>query len=47
MLGLFRDFQPRFVKPYADLGRDVARAAENDCREARDGTFPAAEHGVR
>jgi 3-methyl-2-oxobutanoate hydroxymethyltransferase len=28
MLGLFDDFKPRFVKQYADLGREVLRAAE-------------------
>jgi 3-methyl-2-oxobutanoate hydroxymethyltransferase len=47
MLGLFEDFRPRFVKQYADLGRDVVRAVENYCREVREGTFPAAEHGFR
>jgi len=47
MLGLFEDFRTRFVKQYADLGRDVVRAVENNCREVRDGTFPAAEHGFR
>lgn len=47
MLGLFEDVQPRFVKQYADLGRDVVKAVENYCREVRDGTFPAAEHSFR
>jgi len=47
LLGLFEDFQPRFVKQYADLGRDVVQAVEKYCREVRDGTFLAAEHGVR
>jgi 3-methyl-2-oxobutanoate hydroxymethyltransferase len=47
MLGLFEDFQPRFVKQYADLGRDVVQAVENYCREVREGLFPAAEHGFR
>jgi 3-methyl-2-oxobutanoate hydroxymethyltransferase len=47
LLGLFEDFRPRFVKQYAALGREVVRAAENYCREVRDGTFPAAEHGFR
>src|SRR5207253_2379736 len=44
MLGLFTDFQPRFVKQYADLGREVLRTAEAYCREVREGSFPAAEH---
>ncbi len=47
LLGLFEDFQPRFVKQYADLGRDVVQAVEKYCREVRDGTFPAAEHSFR
>ena len=44
MLGLFDDFKPRFVKQYADLGREVLRTAEAYCREVREGSFPAAEH---
>jgi 3-methyl-2-oxobutanoate hydroxymethyltransferase len=47
MLGLFDGLRPRFVKQYADLGRDVVRAVEAYCREVRDGTFPAAEHEFR
>src|SRR5919109_2185748 len=42
MLGLFDGVRPRFVKEYADLGREVLRAAEAYCREVREGTFPAA-----
>lgn len=47
MLGLFEDFQPRFVKQYGDLGRDMVQAVEKFCREVREGTFPAAEHAFR
>jgi 3-methyl-2-oxobutanoate hydroxymethyltransferase len=47
MLGLFEELRPRFVKQYADLGRDVVRAAEAYCREVREGAFPAEEHGFR
>jgi 3-methyl-2-oxobutanoate hydroxymethyltransferase len=47
MLGLFDDFRPRFVKQYADLGRQITRAAEAYCREVRDGSFPASEHSFR
>jgi len=47
MLGLYDDFRPRFVKQFANLGRDVACAVENYCREVRDGTFPAAQHAFR
>jgi 3-methyl-2-oxobutanoate hydroxymethyltransferase len=47
MLGLFDDIRPRFVKQYADVGKLIVRAAEDYCREVREGTFPAAEHGFR
>ncbi len=47
MLGLFDGVRPRFVKQYADLGREVVRAAEAYCREVREGAFPAEEHGFR
>jgi 3-methyl-2-oxobutanoate hydroxymethyltransferase len=47
MLGLYQDLKPRFVKQYADLGGEIVRAVEAYCREVRDGTFPAAEHGFR
>jgi 3-methyl-2-oxobutanoate hydroxymethyltransferase len=47
LLGLFSDLRPRFVKQYADLGQEVRRAVEAYCREVREGTFPAPEHGFR
>jgi len=47
MLGLFEELRPRFVKQYADLGRDLRRAVETYCREVREGIFPAAEHSFR
>jgi 3-methyl-2-oxobutanoate hydroxymethyltransferase len=47
LLGLYDDIRPRFVKQYADLGQQVRRAAEAYCREVREGSFPAAEHGFR
>jgi 3-methyl-2-oxobutanoate hydroxymethyltransferase len=47
LLGLFNDFRPRFVKRYAELGREVIRAVEQYCREVREGEFPDAEHAFR
>ena len=35
---------PRFVKKYADLRGDLAKAAQAYAAEVRDGSFPAAEH---
>lgn len=47
MLGLFEDLKPRFVKSYADLGREMVEAVENFCREVREGSFPGEEHSFR
>jgi 3-methyl-2-oxobutanoate hydroxymethyltransferase len=47
MLGLFDDLRPRFVKQYAELGRDLIQAVEGYCREVREGRFPDAEHSFR
>jgi 3-methyl-2-oxobutanoate hydroxymethyltransferase len=47
LLGLFDDIRPRFVKQYADLGRMTTQAAEEYCREVREGTFPGPEHGFK
>ena len=47
VLGLFEDFRPRFVKPYADLGREIRQAVEAYCREVREGDFPDEAHGFR
>jgi 3-methyl-2-oxobutanoate hydroxymethyltransferase len=47
MLGLFDDLRPRFVKQYADLGREVIQAVETYCREVREGSFPAPENSFR
>jgi 3-methyl-2-oxobutanoate hydroxymethyltransferase len=47
MLGLFDDLKPRFVKQYADLGRDIVQAVESYCREVREGAFPDASHSFR
>lgn len=45
MLGLFSDFQPKFVKRYAELGRLADEAIAAYAAEVRTRTFPAAEHG--
>jgi 3-methyl-2-oxobutanoate hydroxymethyltransferase len=47
LLGLFGDFQPRFVKRYADLGQEAARAVEQYCQDVRAGQFPGPEHIFR
>jgi 3-methyl-2-oxobutanoate hydroxymethyltransferase len=44
LLGMFEDLRPRFVKHYAELGREIVRAVEAYCRDVRAGTFPGPEH---
>jgi 3-methyl-2-oxobutanoate hydroxymethyltransferase len=47
ILGLFERFRPKFVKRYAELGREALSAMRQYCAEVREGTFPAAEHTWR
>ena len=44
MLGMFKDFVPKFVKQYAQTGDQMKEAVKNYCQEIQDGTFPAEEH---
>jgi len=44
LLGLFEGIHPRFVKRYAELGREAIAAVKSYGDEVRDGVFPAAEH---
>jgi 3-methyl-2-oxobutanoate hydroxymethyltransferase len=44
LLGLFTEFRPRFVKRYADLGAEVAKAAAAYAEEVRSRRFPGPEH---
>ncbi|HEV2898195.1 MAG TPA: 3-methyl-2-oxobutanoate hydroxymethyltransferase [Pseudaminobacter sp.] len=44
MLGLFGDFQPKFVKRYAELGQAAGAAITAYAQEVRERRFPAAEH---
>jgi 3-methyl-2-oxobutanoate hydroxymethyltransferase len=44
MLGVFTDFRPRFVKRYAELGRDAEFAIETYAREVRERRFPTDGH---
>ncbi len=46
-LGLFRDFRPKFVKRYGELGDEILRATQEFASEVREGRFPAAEHSFR
>jgi 3-methyl-2-oxobutanoate hydroxymethyltransferase len=44
MLGLFTEFQPKFVKRYAELGKAADAAIAAYAAEVRARSFPAAEH---
>lgn len=44
--GLYDEFTPRFVKRFAELGRQLQAAAEDYVREVRQGEFPVSEKKV-
>jgi len=44
LLGLSGDFQPKFVKRYADLGLQIAAAAAAYRSDVQSGAFPDPEH---
>ena len=44
ILGIFKDFTPKFVKQYADLGNEISQAVGRYADEVRARQFPAEEH---
>lgn len=44
LLGIFEQFQPRFVKRYANLGQVIGEALSQYREDVLNGHFPAAEH---
>jgi 3-methyl-2-oxobutanoate hydroxymethyltransferase len=44
ILGLFTAFRPKFVKRYAELGKQAERACSTYVDEVRKGTFPTMAH---
>ncbi len=44
LLGVMEDFSPRFVKHYAELGRDMSRAFAEFVDDVKAGKFPDSEH---
>jgi len=44
MLGMYRDFSPKFVKQYANIGDIMAEAFTGYCEEVKNGNFPSEEH---
>ena len=46
MLGMFPDFQPRFVKRYAELASEIQSAVREYITDVQKASFPAEEHTV-
>lgn len=44
ILGLADDFSPRFVKRYADVGKQMSQAFAEYIAEVKEGTYPDIEH---
>jgi 3-methyl-2-oxobutanoate hydroxymethyltransferase len=44
MIGLYEEFQPKFVKRYANLSQTIEQAVREYAREVEEGTFPDTEH---
>ncbi len=44
MLGIYDQFVPKFVKRYAELGREMERAIKDFAKEVTERTFPGKEH---
>jgi 3-methyl-2-oxobutanoate hydroxymethyltransferase len=47
MLGLFDDFQPKFVKRYADVKKVILEAAKEYISDVKEKKFPTEEHSFR
>lgn len=44
MLGMFVEFQPKFVKRYAEIAKDAGQAMSAYAAEVRNRSFPGVEH---
>jgi 3-methyl-2-oxobutanoate hydroxymethyltransferase len=43
ILGLFEDFQPKFVRRYAHLGNEIRKACQDFLNDVKSGDFPSGE----
>lgn len=44
VLGIFQAFTPKFVKRYAELGKEIQSTFEEYAKEVRSDQFPLPEH---
>ena len=44
ILGLGEEFSPRFVKVYAEIGKQMTRAFDEYVEDVKHGRFPDLEH---
>ncbi len=44
MVGMFDKFKPKFVKRYAEVGKEMRSAVESYVSEVKNGVFPGQEH---
>jgi len=47
LLGMDEDFNPRFLKKYANLSQGISDAVGRFAKEVRDGRFPDDEHSFK
>jgi 3-methyl-2-oxobutanoate hydroxymethyltransferase len=44
LLGLYNEFNPKFIKRYLDLSKLISKAITQYCSEVREGIFPNEDH---
>lgn len=47
MLSMYSDFTPKFVKKFAEIGKEMTSAFEKYNKEVKSGEFPTAEHSFK
>ena len=47
MLGLYKDFTPKFVKRFADVGQQMDQGVRDYIKAVKDGSFPEPAHSFK